>query len=77
MTKKQIQKEWGKIIKETHSKPKCSIPYPKQVVFARGLLIFAQALLDKIENKQNILFNSELYQKIITEYYRQKLCLKI
>jgi len=77
MTKKQLQKEWEKIIKEVHDKPKCRTPYPKQVVLVRELLLFAEVFLAKIENKDNILFNSEVYQKVMAEYYRQKLCLKI
>ncbi len=70
MTKNQLQKEWKKVIKEIHGAPKCEVPYPKQAVFARELLLFAQVYLSKIKNKENILFNSELYQKIMKEFYR-------
>ena len=70
-----LQKEWKKIIQEIHDKPKCQAPYPKQVVFTRRLLLFAEVFLEKIGNKENIPFNSELYQKVMAEYYRQKLCL--
>jgi len=77
MNKKQLQKEWDRIIKEVHDKPKCRTPYPKQVVLVRELLLLAQVILEKLEDKENVLFNSELYQKTITEYYRQKAWLKI
>ncbi len=77
MAKQQLQKEWKKIIKEVHDRPNCKIAYPKQVVFIRRLLLFAEVLLEKIENKENVLFNSVLYQRVMAEYYRQKLCLKI
>lgn len=77
MTKKQLHKEWKKIIREVHDKPKCITPYPKKIVFVRELLLFAQVILGKLEDKENVLFNSELYQKIMTEYYRQKAWLKI
>ena len=77
MTKKQLQKEWNKIITEVHDKPECITPYPEKVVFVRELLLLAQVLLGKLEDKENVLFNSELYQKTVTEYYRQKACLKI
>jgi len=77
MTKKQLQKEWNKIITEVHDRPKCRTPYPQEVVLARELLLLAQVLLGKLEDKENVLFNSELYQKTITEYYRQKAWLNI
>lgn len=77
MTKKQSQKEWDKIITEIHDKPKCRTPYPERVVFVRGLLLFAQVLLGKLEDKENVLLNSALCQKTVTEYYRQKAWLKI
>lgn len=72
MNKINLQKEWEKIAKEVHDKPKCMVPYPKEVVFERRLILFAQAFLEKIGNKDNVPFNSELYQKVMSEYYRQK-----
>lgn len=42
-----LQKEWKKIIKEVHDKPKDKTPYPKKVVSARDLLLFAQLFLEK------------------------------
>ena len=72
MNKINLQKEWEKIVKEVREKPKCRVPYPKEVVFARRLILFAQVLLEKIGNKDNVSFNSELYQKVMAEYYRQK-----
>lgn len=72
-----LQKEWKKITKEVHNKPKCKTPYPKKVVSVRDLLLFAQVLLEKIGNRENILFNTELYQKIMAGYYRQKSSLRI
>lgn len=77
MIKKQLQKEWVKIIKEVHNKPKCQTPYPSKIVMARELLLIAQIILQKIENGQQIRFHEEIYNKTMNEYNRQKLCLKI
>ena len=71
-----LQKEWERIIKEVRDKPKCRVPYPKQVISMRDLLLFAEVLLAKIGNKEDALFNTIIYQKIMTEYYRQKACFK-
>lgn len=72
-----LQKEWKIILKEVHDKPKCKTPYPKEVVRIRRLLLFAEVFLGKIGNKDNILLNTELYQKTMVEYRRQKLHLMI
>lgn len=72
-----LKKEWKRIFQEVHDKPKCKTPYPKEVVRMRDLLLFAEVLLEKIGNNENILLNSELYKKIMPEYRRQKLYLKI
>jgi len=77
MTKKRLQKEWKKIISEVHDKPKCQTPYPSEVVRVRELLLFAEVILGKIETRDKVTFHEELYEKIMPEYYRQKLCLKI
>lgn len=72
MTKKQLQKEWNKVIKEVHCKPKCQSPFPNPVARARELLLFAEVALAKIENDGKPEFYQELYKKIMPEYYRQK-----
>lgn len=72
-----LQKEWRRIIKEIHDKPRHKTPYPKKVVRVRDLLLFAEVLLGKIGNKEDVLLNSELYEKIMVEYYRRKLSLRI
>lgn len=72
MRKINLQKEWENIIKEVRDKPKCKTPYPKEVVFRRRLLLFAQIFLEKIGNKEDVSFNNELYGKVMNEYYRQK-----
>lgn len=77
MTKKQLQKEWKRIIPEVHNKPKIKTPYPKKVVSARELLLIAQAILQKIENRQQMRFHEGIYNKVMKEYNIQKLCLKI
>lgn len=77
MTKKQIQKEWRKIVKEVHDKPKYMTHYSKKVVFVRELLLIAKVFLAKIEREDNLPLNNDLYQRVMSEYYRQKPCLKI
>lgn len=72
MSTVNLQKEWRNIAKEIHDKPKCQTPYPKEIVFMRRLLLFAQIFLEKVGDKNNVPFNSELYQKVMAEYYRQK-----
>lgn len=72
MNNLNFKKEWKRIIKEVHDKPKCQTPYPKRVVFVRDLLLFAEVLLEKIGNKEDALFNTIIYQKIMAEYFRQK-----
>lgn len=76
MTKKQLQKEWNKIIKEAHYKPKCQSFYSPIVVRARELLLFVEVALAKIENDEKPEFYQELYKKIMPEYYRQKMLSK-
>lgn len=77
MTTLNLQKEWKSIVKEVHDKPKCATPYPKDVAQMRDLLLFAQVFLGKIGNNENVPFNTIVYQKIMAEYYRQKLSLEI
>lgn len=77
MIKKQLHKEWKRIIQEVHNKPKCRTPYPKKVVMARELLLIAQMALQKMENKQRTQFYEGAYNKTMKKYYWQKLCLKI
>ena len=77
MTKRQLQKEWKKIISEIHNKPKVAIPYPPKVVFARELLIIAQVLLGNIESGEKVNFYQKIYRKTMSEYYREKAILNI
>jgi|GEM_PF-2586417 len=77
MTKKQLQKEWGRITSEIHEKPKYRTPYYQKIVRVRELLLHAQTILCEIETKYKAVHYEKLYQKIISEYYRQKKCLKI
>lgn len=67
-----LQNEWKRIVKEVHDKPKCATPYPKDVVQMRDLLLFVQVFLEKIGNKENVLFNTIICRKIIAEYSHQK-----
>lgn len=64
-----LQKEWVKITKEVHGKPKCEVPYPLKVMRTRELLLIAQVVLGQIELGQNVLFNRQLYRKIMSGYY--------
>ncbi|MBU3925514.1 MAG: hypothetical protein V1732_05475 [Patescibacteria group bacterium] len=68
----QLKKEWNKIIKEVHDKPKCKTPYSRQIVFIREQLLFAEILLGKIEKRENSSLNNSLYKIIMAEYYSQK-----
>ena len=77
MTKQQLQKEWKRIIKEVHNKPKCQSPYPIEVVRVRELLLYAEVILGEIETVDKPAFYEELYEKIILKYYQQKICLRI
>jgi len=77
MNQKNLRKEWQKLTEEINDKPKCKTPYPSQVVFTRELLLIAQAILEKIEGGQNRLFSKVLYQKVMADYYRQKLSYRI
>ena len=73
MTKKQLQKAWKKVIKETQKIPdwnalkKDSKQY-QRVVGLRELILFCQALLGKIEMGENAVFNGIIYKKTIKFY---------
>ncbi|MDD5144856.1 MAG: hypothetical protein PHW72_01910 [Candidatus Pacebacteria bacterium] len=69
--KRNFQKEWQKISSETHEGPEYKPPYPKRTILTRELLLCAQVILGKIENKEEILFNNALYEKVMNEYYHQ------
>ena len=73
MTKQQLQKAWQKIRYEIiHNKPNLRIPYPPKVVRMRELLELAGVVLGKIESHNKSNFHQKLYEKIMSEYNRQK-----
>lgn len=72
-----LKKEWKRVFNAVHDKPKCKSPYLKEVAQMRDLLLFAQVLLEKIDNRENIPLNSELYPKVMKEYFRQKSELRV
>ena len=50
MTKKQLQKEWNKMIDETHKRSKLGEHLKdKNILLLGDLLLYAQVLLGKIE----------------------------
>lgn len=72
MTKKQLQKEWKKVISETHKRPGLNERLKDKNISQLGdLLLFAQVLLDKIEAGENNVFNSILYRKTMNFYCMQ------
>jgi len=72
MTKKQLQKEWKKVISETNKRLKLGERLRNQKISLLGdLLLFAQALLGKIEVGENSVFNSIIYKKTINFYCAQ------
>ena len=78
MTKRQLQKGWQEIREEIiHNKPKIKTPYPPKVVCMRELLQCAGLALEKVEADDKPVFYQRLYEKIMSEYHRQKTCLKI
>ena len=68
-----FQKEWLNITDEIHGEPECRTPYSRKIVLTRELLFLAQVILAQIELGKNVLFNGKVYQKIMSEYFRQKL----
>jgi hypothetical protein len=72
MTKKQLQKAWGKIICETHERSKLGWRLKNKNISQLGdLLLYAQVLLDKIEADENAVFNEMVYKKTINFYRMQ------
>lgn len=72
MTKKQIQIEWKKVIRETHKRSKFGDRLKnKNIILLGELLLYAQALLAKIEGGENNAFNSSIYKKTMNFYCAQ------
>jgi len=76
MTKKQLQKEWKKVIGETHKIPdwdslKRNSKQYQKVVMLRELILFCQVLLGKINAGENKNFNLLIYKKTINFYCKQ------
>ena len=72
MTKKQLQKEWEKVISETHKRSTLGEHLKdKKISLLGDMLLFTQVLLSKIEAGENIAFNSLIYKKTINFYYMQ------
>jgi hypothetical protein len=72
MTKLQIQLEWEKITRETHKRSKLGERLKGENISQLGdLLLYAQALLNKIETDKNITFNEMIYKKTINFYCTQ------
>ncbi|KKP56332.1 MAG: hypothetical protein UR50_C0004G0033 [Parcubacteria group bacterium GW2011_GWC1_34_10] len=72
MTKKQLQKEWNKMIDETHKRSKLGEHLKdKNILLLGDLLLYAQILLDKIEVRKNAAFNEIIYKKTINFYCSQ------
>jgi hypothetical protein len=68
----KLQKKWKDITQEIINTPKCKAPYRSEVVQTRELLLFAQVILGKLEMGEKINFHEELFDKIMSEYYKRK-----
>jgi len=77
MNNEQLQKAWEEIGFEIVNKPIVKTPYPSKIVVIRELLLFAQLILEKVEENKESVFYEELYEEIMYQYYKQKKCLKI
>lgn len=72
MTKSQIQSAWKKVISETHKRPNLGERLEDKNISCLGnLLLYTQALLDKIEAGENSIFNEMIYKKTINFYCQQ------
>ena len=72
MTKKQLQKEWEKVISETHKRSKLGKRLKdKNISLLGNLLLYAHVLLDKIEVGDNTAFNEMIYKKTLNFYCGQ------
>jgi len=72
MTKKQLQKEWERVINETHKRSLFDKHLKNKNISLLGdLLLFAQVLLEEIEAGENNNFNSSIYEKTINFYRAQ------
>ena len=77
MNNEQLQKAWEEIRFEIINKPRVKTPYPSEIVIIRELLLFAQLILQKVEENKRSIFYEELYEEIMYQYYKQKKWLKI
>lgn len=72
MTKKQLEKEWKKIISETHKRINLGERFKDKKISLLGyVLLYAQILLNKIEVGENSIFNEMIYKKTINFYCAQ------
>ncbi len=69
MTKLQIQLAWGKVISETHERPKLGEKLKEEKVSLLGdLLLVAGAILGKVERGENPRFNAIIFKKTMRFY---------
>ena len=77
MDNEQLQRAWEEVSFEIINAPGFNTPYPYEIVIIRELLLFAQIILEKVEENKESVFYEELYEKIMYQYYKQKKWLKI
>lgn len=77
INKQQLKNWWDEVKFEVTNTPKINRPYPDDVVSNRELLLIAQCILERIENRENVYFHKEIYKIIRKQYYKQKAWLKI
>ena len=68
----KLQEKWKEITREINIIPNFNVPYKKEIIATRELLLFAQLILSKIEMGDNINFHENLFSKIMSKYYKQK-----
>ena len=69
MNKRQLYLSWEKVIRETHKRSILGDRLKdKNIILLGELLLYAQALLTKIEANENVVFNSMIYKKTMNFY---------
>jgi len=72
MTKLQIQSAWREVICETHKRSRLSKSSKYESIKQLGdLLLYAQILLNKIEEGENNIANSIVFRRTIDFYCSQ------
>ena len=77
MNNKQLKKTWQNVISEIRNPPRVMTPYSTEVVFTRELLLYAQVILEKLEENTKSIFYEQIYETIMSRYYERKATLKI